>query len=188
MDATKSVFLVHGWDGTPDNHWFPWLKEKLEEKGFEVIAPAMPHAGQPKVAEWLDKLSSVVGTPTESDYFVGHSLGCIAIIRYLDSLPEEVKVGGCVFVAGFTHDLGIPEIREFVSLPLDIERAKRRSDRMVTVYSDNDKYIPLSESEDFAKKLGATVVFERGEGHFDSNLKGRGLPVVLESLLSFAKR
>ena len=32
--------MVHGWDGNPNNHWFPWLKKELEKRGFEVHVPA----------------------------------------------------------------------------------------------------------------------------------------------------
>ena len=32
----KRVFIAHGWDGYPEEGWFPWLKKELETKGFEV--------------------------------------------------------------------------------------------------------------------------------------------------------
>ena len=32
----KRVFIVHGWDGYPEEVWFPWLKKELEAKGFEA--------------------------------------------------------------------------------------------------------------------------------------------------------
>lgn len=35
-------FILHGSFGSKDGNWFPWLKEKLEEKGEEVILPQMP--------------------------------------------------------------------------------------------------------------------------------------------------
>ncbi len=38
----KRVFIVHGWDGHPDEQWFPWLKQSLEEKGYCVEVPQMP--------------------------------------------------------------------------------------------------------------------------------------------------
>jgi len=28
----KRVFIIHGWDGYPEEGWFPWLKKKLKEK------------------------------------------------------------------------------------------------------------------------------------------------------------
>src|SRR3989338_8126447 len=126
----KKVFLIHGWDGRPDNHWFPWLALEPKARGVEVNAPQMPHTGEPRVLEWIGFLKEYVGIPDKDTYFVGHSLGCIAIARYLADISDtpsafgispskdgEKKVGGCVFVAGFSGRLNISEIREFYELP-----------------------------------------------------------------------
>ena len=33
----KKAYLVHGWDGTPDNWWFPWLTHELEKLNFKLL-------------------------------------------------------------------------------------------------------------------------------------------------------
>ena len=96
----KRAFLVHGWEGRPDGNWFPWLTWELKAKGWEVNAPQMPNAAHPQVSEWLSFLRDYVGKPDKDTYFVGHSLGCLAIARYLEALSPKAKVGGCVFVSG----------------------------------------------------------------------------------------
>lgn len=35
----KRVVIAHGWDGHPNEIWFPWLKAELEKREFEVIIP-----------------------------------------------------------------------------------------------------------------------------------------------------
>ena len=97
----KRVFIAHGWDGYPEEGWFPWLKKELEAKGFEVYVPQLPETGSPRIHNWVPKLAEVVGEIDENTYFVGYSMGCQTIARYLETLPEGVKVGGAVFVAGF---------------------------------------------------------------------------------------
>ena len=96
----KRVFIVHGWGGRPDEAWFPWIKKELEDKGYKVFIPAMPETDEPKMELWIPFLSQLVGKPDLNTFFVGHSIGCQAIIRYLETLPEGVKIGGAVFVAG----------------------------------------------------------------------------------------
>ncbi|PIP29922.1 hypothetical protein COU12_02115 [Candidatus Jorgensenbacteria bacterium CG10_big_fil_rev_8_21_14_0_10_54_38] len=49
----KRVFIVHGWDGYPEEGWFPWLKRELEARGFEVHVPPLPDAGNPRIQNFL---------------------------------------------------------------------------------------------------------------------------------------
>ena len=80
---SKRVFIVHGWDGYPEEGWFPWLKKELEAKDFEVYVPQLPDAENPRIYKWVPKLAEIVGVPDEQTYFIGHSMGCQTIARYL---------------------------------------------------------------------------------------------------------
>ncbi len=177
----KRVFLIHGWEGKPDNHWFPWLTLELKANGFEVSAPQMPHAGNPGVKEWLEFLKEYVGKPDKNTYFIGHSLGCITIARYLAKLSgitkirntpsasgissskegerkkEKVKVGGCVFVAGFSGRINVPEISEFYLPPHQIQQKDGMSAK-VEGKTSNTK----------AKELITNKIWCGGELPFDS--------------------
>ncbi len=180
---TKRAFLVHGWEGKPDNHWFPYLSLELRANGFEVSAPQMPNAGAPKVKEWLEFLKGYVRKPDSHTYFVGHSLGGITIARYLAGLPAKVKVGGCVFVAGFSGRLNIPEISEFYALPFDAKKAKAHCDQFTMIFSDNDSFVPMERSLEFARQLGAKTILERGKGHFSAHDGVKALPSAFSALL-----
>ena len=57
----KRAFIIHGWDGYPDEGWFPWLKTDLEKNGFQVHIPAMPESAEPKIEACVSHLSKVVG-------------------------------------------------------------------------------------------------------------------------------
>ncbi len=96
----KRVFIIHGWDGYPEEGWFPWLKKELEKNGFEVFVPAMPNPSEPKIEEWIPFLENIIDEPDEDTYLVGHSIGCQTIFRYLEQL-ENKKIGGAVCVAGW---------------------------------------------------------------------------------------
>ena len=107
------VVIVHCWEGYPDYCWYPQTKKELENKGFKVEVPEMPETELPKLAKWLPKLQEVAGKPDRDLYLIGHSSGVITIIRYLESLSADQKIGGAVFVAGFTNDLGYEELKNF---------------------------------------------------------------------------
>jgi len=182
----KRVFLIHGWQGRPDNHFFPYLTWELRANGFEVSAPQMPHADKPQVSDWLNFLRDYVGKPDKDTYFVGHSLGCITIARYLEALPPKQKVGGAVFVAGFSGRLNIPEIASFYHVPFDPEKAKLHTNKFVMIFSENDTRVPMEKSLEMAKELGAKTILEKGKGHFCAEDGVTSLPSALSALLKMS--
>ncbi|MCR4333968.1 MAG: alpha/beta fold hydrolase [Patescibacteria group bacterium] len=191
----KRVIIAHGWDGTPDEGWFPWLKKELEMKGFIVIVPQLPDAGSPRVQNWVPELAAAVGTPDEQTYFVGHSMGCQVIARYLAGLPDEQKVGGVVFVAGFFKHLKDLEddedVREterhWFETPLDLGKVRDRLSKSVAIFSDDDPWVPLDNQDDFRDKLGSEIVIQHNKGHFSGGRDGtKELPIALEKLLEIS--
>lgn len=192
----KKVYIIHGWEGYPEEGWFPWLKKELEAKGFEVHVPQMPDAGNPRIERWIPWISKIVGIPDEQSYFVGHSMGVQAIARYLELLSEGTKVGGAIFVAGFfkrltglEDDLETQEVRKhWLETPLDLEKVKRHLDKSVAIFSDNDPFVPLDNQDDFRDKLSSKIIVEHSMGHFSGPTdKVTKLPVALEELLKMSK-
>jgi predicted alpha/beta hydrolase family esterase len=179
----KKVFLIHCWEGHPEEGWYPWLKKELEEGGFEVAVPAMPDTNNPKFNEWFEHVKKTVGEPSENCYFVGHSLGCITILRYLESLGPEKRVGGVVLVAGFTSSLGYEEIGSFFAKRIEWEKIKSHCERFVSIHSDDDPYVSVHYGDFFKEKLGAKKIIEHNKKHFSANDGVTELPVVLEELL-----
>ncbi|MCX6715781.1 MAG: NYN domain-containing protein, partial [Candidatus Taylorbacteria bacterium] len=93
----KRVVIVHRWSGGPNDDWRPWLKNELEKNGCEVFVPEMPDTEAPIIEKWVNCLSKIVGVPDSNTYFIGHSIGCQAILRYLETV--NTLVGGAIFVA-----------------------------------------------------------------------------------------
>ncbi|MFH1364357.1 MAG: alpha/beta hydrolase [Candidatus Aenigmatarchaeota archaeon] len=188
---TKRVFIVHRWEGNPEADWYPWLKKQLEEKGFQVEVPAMPDPDSPKIDEWVSFLREKVGDPDENTYFVGHSIGCQTILRYLETVPDT-RIGGVVLVAGWinlTSEVTEKPEEYHVAKPwleAPIEWDKIRNNNFVAVFSDNDPYVPIGDAKIFQEKLGARVVFESRKGHFTEEENVRELLIVLNELLRMA--
>jgi predicted alpha/beta hydrolase family esterase len=188
---SKKVFIVHGWGGNTEEAWFPWLKKELEARGIAADVLAMPNSEEPTIREWTEFLAQSVGSPDESVVFVGHSIGCQTILRYLEKLPSNIKIGGAIFVAGwFTlHNLETEEEQEiakpWLETPIDCEKVKQHCDKFVAILSDNDSWVDLEENRKiFVEKLGAQIIVEPGKGHFNEESSVFELPVALESILN----
>ncbi len=186
MASQKRAFLVHGYGARPDNHWFPWLKQELEARYFKVFAPAMPNVAEPKLSDWLSHIKEWVGRPSGETFFVGHSLGALAIVRYLETLGDSTKIGGAVLVAGFSGAIDIQELKDFYAVPIDVSKVRRFSDRLVSIISDNDDTVSLEKGLEFSRLLRAKTMVLRGRGHFCKEDGVTSLPEVLESVLALA--
>lgn len=191
----RKVFIVHGWDGYPEEGWLPWLKIELEQKGFEVIVPQLPQASEPRIKKWVPALAAAVGAADAQTYFIGHSMGCQTIARYLESLPEGVKIGGAVFVGGFFKRLANLEVddiirdvaREWLSTPLDLEKAKSHLPKSVAIFSDDDPYVPLDNQDDYKEKLNSKIIIKHNIKHFSGSAGTLKFPAALDALLEIAK-
>jgi len=182
----KRAFLIHGWEGCPEEGWRPWLKSELEKNEFQVFNPAMPDTNNPHIDKWVPNLAKLVRKPTENDYFVGHSLGCITILRYLEGLKENEKVGGVILVAGFTDDLGYKELSSFFQEPIDFPKIKSRCQKFIAIHSDNDPYVALSYGDIFKEKLNAELIVQHNMKHFSGDDNIVELPVVLSTILDIS--
>ncbi|OIO24763.1 hypothetical protein AUJ14_05645 [Candidatus Micrarchaeota archaeon CG1_02_55_22] len=148
---SKRVLLIHGWGGSPKGGWCPWLKKHLELHGFNVESLEMPNPDNPLKEEWVDEITAAVGG--EQDVvLVGHSLGCPAILRFLES---GGRASACVLVAGFAEDLGIVEIRNFVFKPFDWIAIRSACTRFQVINSQDDPYVPTEQGRLLANKLSA---------------------------------
>src|SRR5690606_24894935 len=107
------VVVVHCWGGNSDYAWYPYAKTELEKLGYKVLVPDMPDPDPPKQATWLPHLHKIIDEPDDELLLIGHSIGTVTIMRYLESLPEGTQVGKVVLVAGFTDQLGFRELENF---------------------------------------------------------------------------
>jgi serine hydrolase len=182
----QRVIIVHCWDGYPEYCWYPYVKKELEARGFEVQIPAFPETAEPKLAAWLPVLKAAVGSPDENTYLIGHSVGCITILRYLESLAPEQKIGGAILVAGFTDNLGFEELKNFFTTPVPLDEIRNRAGHFVAIRSDDDPFVPLAHGDIFKEKLGAELItkhhFKHFSGPVDKEDSCLELPEVVESV------
>ncbi|MGU7775517.1 RBBP9/YdeN family alpha/beta hydrolase [Burkholderia sp. MR1-5-21] len=163
----KHVVIVHGYTGSPSANWFPWLAEALRDDGAQVSVPQMPDSLQPDPINWASTLLKTLPIAGENTILVGHSLGCITVLRHLLALPAGTCVGGIVLVSGFDRAVStLPELRAFTNAPLDYAEIRRRSKKIISLFSDNDSIVEPVASIELSTNLQAESQVIRGGGHF----------------------
>ena len=184
----KRVISIHGWGGAPDEGFRPSLGEGLAKHGISFISPQMPNTRFPKLSEWLPFLKKTIGRPDTETYLIGHSLGSVMILRYLETLEKDEEIGGAVLVAGFTDDLGIPELSNFFVTPFDWAKIRTHVERVVSFESDNDPYGLEKYNEEFKKHLSAETQLLHDRKHFSGDDGITDFPEALKTLLRIMEK
>ena len=182
----KLVFIVHGWGGNPEESWFPWLKKELQRNNFHVEVPEMPDTNNPALFGWYESLAGAVKDPDARTYLVGHSLGVITVLRYLETLPEGSEIGGAVLVSGFCENLWKPEIPTFFGNHLDFDLVKEKTSNFVVVHALNDSVVPFTQAEKLQHHLNAKLITIPDGGHLNGEYGVYKLPEVLSALLEMS--
>lgn len=188
----KKVYIIHGWEGGPHEKQLVWLKEQLITNGFAVGIPTMPNADEPEINAWVGHLQNTISDLNENVYLVGHSIGGQAIMRYLESLPVDVKIGGVVFIAGWFTLTGLETEEEkqiakpWLTTPIDFDKVKSHADKFVAIFSDDDPFVPLENQKKFEQNLDADTILLHGKGHLTSETIIE-LPEVLAEILKISK-
>lgn len=185
MSLCRKLVIVHGYLSTPRHHWYKNAGKDLAPYFDDIIIPRMPEPRIPDPAVWLDELKNTVSVPDEKTFFIGHSLGCAAILRYLLSQDTECSVGGAVFVSGFVDPIAtIPQVDRFVNKPFDYGKIEEILINKIMVYSGDDKVVPPQHSIRLSKLINSKLYSYHNCGHFTQNDGVKEFPQLKELFLN----
>ncbi len=190
----NKIYMVHCWDGTKDDGWYPWLDEKINDENNKVIRFNMPNTENPKIKEWVSELDKQVDILNENTYFIGHSIGCQTILRYLENKNVD-KIGGILFVAPWL-DL-LPEAIEdedsyntaspWIHTNINFDKIKSITNNINCIFSDNDYFVSLSQKEKFEEVLNAKTIVVNDKGHISSEDGVNELSDIYDKTLEMLK-
>lgn len=185
----KRVIIIHGWKAAPEMHWFPWLKQELEKREFAVAVPQMPDTDNPLLKRWVGKIRDTVGKPGTDTFLVGHSLGVLAILKYLETLPAGQKIGGAVLVAGFSEPFpNMPRELDnfFAGGKINYVKISSSAGKFAVISSDNDLFVPLRYGEFLSDKLNAAFLIMPSAGHIRQDEGFVQFPEALRSVVEIS--
>lgn len=179
----KKVFIVHGFRTKPNAGWRSWLMSELSTLGIFACALAMPSPDSPQCGEWVKEIARYVERDKGDEiYLVGHSLGVPTILRYLETVPKNLKISGAVLVSGPCEKFGAEKTDNFFNKDFNFELIKSKSNKFVVIHGDNDTNVPLSNAKNISKELGAELIIVKNGGHLNGSSGWHKLPQVLNAL------
>lgn len=182
----SNIFIIHGAYGSPQENWFPWLKQKLEDLGHEVIVPEFPTPVNQSLESWNKVFSTFSEQINEDSVFVGHSLAPLFILHILEQPATKAKAA--FFVSGFLRALNNETFdkinKTFISNNFNWEEIKRSCQKFFVYHSDNDPHVPLEYGKELAKKLGVKAKIIKNAGHFNEAAGYKTFKRLLEDIQS----
>jgi predicted alpha/beta hydrolase family esterase len=166
----NNIFIFHGTEGYPEENWFPWLKQELEQREYKVFVPQFPSPPivSAKIAEWFEVLENYNQYINKNTIFIGHSLGGIFTLRIMEKLEQPVKAAFFIGTPiGVRPILNFDRDNAFSGFNFDWSNIKIKAKHFIVFQSDDDPYVGLDNGKELAKNLGVDLSFVPNAGHFN---------------------
>lgn len=163
----------------PEDHWYPWLKQELEKKGYEVWVPQLPDTNAPQLSKWVPFIMKD-GRFNEETVIIGHSAGGACVLAVLEDI--NTKIAQAIVVAGFSFYPGGDDI---VKPSYDWQKIQNNVGEFIIVTSDNDPYghdeIRGRVMLEMLAKEGSVQILMKGQKHFSTkdDPKYKEFPLLL---------
>lgn len=164
----KRVILLHGRKKTPTESWYPWFVKTCQEYGIECTAPRMPVEDPPVLKDWVKVINDL--KPDANSILVGHSLGGMAILRWLEQAADDVRVSKVVLVAVPNPNVLVHGLSDFYGKDYDYAKIKKHCDTFIQFHSIDDDIVPFKAGELNIAGLGGELREYKGLEHFGNNL------------------
>ncbi len=192
FDDNKSRFvLLHGFQGSAQTNFLPWLKAELEKRGHEVEAPEMPNSMNPTEAEQVAYVLANCHFD-ENTVVVAHSLGCVVAMKTIMRL--EKPISSLVLVAPavdpmFDKHYATRPFSKSFSWDYNYSFIRSQTNGRITILSDRAETYRAKYLKFLAGKLSAKLIeTEAEEEHFCSLQEPEILKAVTPAVTVFTTR
>ncbi|WP_405486925.1 RBBP9/YdeN family alpha/beta hydrolase [Nocardia sp. NBC_00511] len=169
----STIVVSHGYGMANDDHWYPYLRDRLAATGEEVRIPQFPEPANPDAADWLSVLQKQVVDVRPSDtVLVGHSLGGVNVLRLLQrhDVATHGRFAGVVLVASMAGEVGYDALAPFFD-GFDWPRIRAAAESFRILHAADDPVTAAATPDHimrFVTELGATATVTATGGHFPS--------------------
>lgn len=177
----KNVFIFYGVEGSPNENWFPWLRDELEKlSDFRVFIPEFPTPEGQNLENWMQTMGKYKDFLNEDAILIGHSLGGLFALSILEK--HVVKAG--IFVASFPGLPGNKFDDGMMTFAQDFDWQKIRlnAEKFFVFHGDDNPYVKIEVGEKLARNLGVDVTLVKGAGHFNGSAGYTEFPLLLSVL------
>lgn len=175
-----TILILHGFEGHAGIHWQQWLHDQLKKKGYTVIMPQLPKPKHPDRSQWVKSVLKLTNKIKPNDLvIVGHSLGVVTALDYIEQTSEKIK--GFISVAGFAEAYDSPHTDAFMKQKkLDFKKINAHIEHAYVLYGDDDPYVPQDTLLALARILKIEPMVMDMGGHLNTESGYDTFPLLLE--------
>ncbi|MEI7579066.1 MAG: alpha/beta hydrolase [bacterium] len=177
--APNVIFLPGNGGSTINDHWFPFLQEKLNGLHIKVTAKNFPDPVLAREKIWIPFIKTNLGADTNS-ILIGHSSGAVAAMRF----AEENRIYGSILIAPSYTDLGDyhEKLSGYFNRPWRWDKIKANQNWIVQFASLDDPYIPINEARHIHEELDTEYFEYDNHGHFGADVFKTEFPEIVTIL------
>ncbi len=179
--ANQMVYMFHGYTSFAADHWFPWLEERVEHQlGIPFKKLNFPDSNHPDPEIWSAYCDREIQSEGQLT-LVGHSLGCIQVLRYIEQ--HNISQLNVLLVSGFDEPIWtLPSLDAFTAHPVDYTNVLPKISRVTVISAMNDTSVPYPYTLAMARHLHAKFVLMPTGHHFTDTGHDKQLPIAFEEL------
>ncbi len=167
----RRIVILHGLSADSSSDWYINVADHFSALGCETLIPNLPGTYAPNLNRWAKAIQALLesnGWKADEDLcLIGHSTGCMAALRFIESLPDQTRLGPAILVAGFPAALFHPNVPVLVARDPRPKQIKHKLPNLLAVHSTNDWRVPIGPNSTWLEKeLGAEIFTIENAGHF----------------------
>ncbi|MBI2476879.1 alpha/beta hydrolase [Candidatus Uhrbacteria bacterium] len=170
------IVLVHGYKSSPQQNFWPWLRDELAKRGHDTIPVTLPNPETPNCQEWVEAINQAISRPGGDTIFIGHSLGNIALLHYLENAQMSGTPKSVIMISA-PYFIGHARFESFFTPPVDFDTVMWKGQEFAIIHAKDDTIVPFDHALKYERELNGHLFAPETGGHF---LEVKELPLVLE--------
>ena len=179
MNTRKRILVLHGYFGTQDSFFLPYLREHFTKLGHEAFCPSLPQSDKPKLVSWISAVQDWCALGPV-DLAVSHSLGGTLAMNLVSQ--DLIELQALVVIGSSFGPKDEPNLNTFLNPSIDLNKLKKIRHR-IAICSYDDPWTHHEYSTLFIKQCNAIGLFYSDKGHFETNLLPAEAMAIIASCL-----
>ncbi len=188
ISGKHNFVLLHGYQGTPQGIFFPWLIAALNKRGYQVQAPALPNSKNPDTEEQARYVLEHMKFDRDT-ILLGHSLGARVALRIAENLKQPIAQ--LVLAAGRAtpRKVNPPAYDLNFNWRFNFAKIKKNAGNILILRDTTDTVVSAEKGDELRKFLDAKIVdFVAEKPHMCGGKEPEILKNILPEIKVFTTR